>query len=67
MGVEQFRIDGDRLLMVDAGGVFHAAQRFGQSGLVLPFFHDENWVAINSPSQFGRYSAAALLDTLPDR
>lgn len=28
---------------------------------------EENWVAINSPSQFGRYSAATLLDTLPVR
>jgi hypothetical protein len=28
---------------------------------------DGNWVVLNSPRRFGRYSAAALLDTLPDR
>lgn len=47
--------------------VFRAAQKFAEPGFVLPFLQEENWLAINSPSQFGRYSAAALLDTLPDR
>jgi len=42
-------------------------QRFTDHGLILPSFHEESWVAINSPSQFGRYSAATLLDTLPVR
>jgi hypothetical protein len=28
---------------------------------------EKNWVALNSPRQFGRYSAAALLETLPER
>ena len=57
----------DELFDATRPGVFRAAQRFGQPGLVLPFFHEENWVAINSPSQFGRYSAAAVLGTLPER
>lgn len=42
-------------------------QRFTNHGLTLPFGREESWVAINSPSQFGRYSAATLLDTLPVR
>ena len=57
----------DELFDAARPGVCRAAQKFEQPGFVLPFFHDENWVAINSPGRFGRYSAAALLDTLPDR
>ncbi len=29
--------------------------------------NDGSWVVLNSPRRFGRYSAAALLETLPDR
>jgi hypothetical protein len=44
-----------------------AAQRFTSPGFSLPFLRQENWVAVNSPRQFGGYTAATLLDTLPDR
>jgi len=44
-----------------------AAQRFASPGFNLPFLRQENWVAVNSPRQFGGYTAATLLDTLPDR
>jgi hypothetical protein len=47
--------------------VFHAAQHFAESRPFWAFFRGDNWFAINSPYQFGRYSAAALLDTLPER
>lgn len=57
----------DELFDATQPAVAHAARRFGETGFVLPFFHDENWLAVNSPRRFGRYSAAALLDKLPDR
>jgi len=48
--------------------VAQAARQFAQH---QPFFQmagdEKNWVALNSPRQFGRYSAAALLETLPER
>ena len=47
--------------------VAHGAQKFEQPPGIWPFFHEENWVAMNSPRQFGRYTAATLLGTLPDR
>ena len=47
--------------------VAHGVQKFGELRFIWPFFHEENWVAVNSPRQFGRYAAATLLDTLPDR
>jgi hypothetical protein len=34
--------------------------------LITPEFSDE-WAVLNSPSRFGRYSAARLLATLPER
>lgn len=47
--------------------VYRASQKFAGERFAWPFCHGENWVAANSPRQFGRYSAAALLDTLPER
>jgi hypothetical protein len=47
--------------------VYRAAQRFAGSRSFWPFGREENWLAANSPRQFGRYAAAALLDTLPER
>ena len=48
--------------------VARAARRFEQN---RPWFqlagNEKDWVALNSPRQFGRYSAAALLETLPER
>jgi len=53
----------------DAGQsrVAHGAQKFQEPPFLWPFFHEENWVALNSPRQFGSYTAATLLGTLPDR
>jgi len=48
--------------------IAQAARHFGQHQPVFQLAGDEsNWVALNSPRQFGRYSAAALLETLPER
>ena len=47
--------------------VQRAAQHFEVQRSLWPFGHQENWLALNSPLQFGRYSAAALLGTLPGR
>jgi hypothetical protein len=47
--------------------VAHGVQRFTDPGLTRSLFCDDDWLAINSPSQFGSYTAAALLKTLPDR
>ena len=44
-----------------------AAQRFAEPRFFRPFGHEENWLAANSPRQFGRYAAAAVLDKLPER
>ena len=57
----------DELFDAARPGVFRAAQRIERPGFVMPFFHDENWVAVNSPQRFGRYSAAIVLETLPER
>jgi hypothetical protein len=57
----------DELFDAARPSVAFAVQRFTEPGLTLPFAHEDNWLAINSPSQFGRYSAAALLNTLPNR
>lgn len=50
-----------------APAVHRAAQRFEAKGPSWPFGHGQNWLAANSPRQFGRYSVAALLATLPER
>jgi hypothetical protein len=57
----------DELFDATRREVARAAQQFERPRPRLPFLHEENWVAINSPRQFGRYSAAALLETLPER
>jgi hypothetical protein len=46
--------------------IFRAAQRFEAPAAVWPF-RRENWLAVNSPCRFGRYGAAILLDTMPER
>ena len=55
--------------MFDAArpNVARAVKRFEGPRFTVPFLREESWVAVNSPRQFGRYAAAALLDTLPDR
>ena len=47
--------------------VAKAAQRFEHPGRHLPFVESEDWAVLNSPRKFGGYSAAALLETLPER
>lgn len=46
--------------------VYRAAQHFVEPRSAWPFGREDNWLAANSPRQFGRYTAAALLDTLPE-
>ncbi len=55
--------------MFDAGQsrVAHGALKFQEPPVIWPLFHEENWMALNSPRQFGSYTAATLLGTLPDR
>jgi len=57
----------DELFDAKQPTVAHAAERFEQTGFTWPLIGRENWVADNSPRQFGRFAAATLLDTLPDR
>jgi hypothetical protein len=57
----------DELFDAARPSVAIAAQRFAEPALTLPFVYEGSWLAVNSPSQFGRYSAAALLNTLPAR
>jgi hypothetical protein len=47
--------------------VTKAAQIFAKHELVQQFMHGDNWLAANSPRQFGSYAAASLLNTLPGR
>lgn len=55
--------------MFDAAqpSVQRAAAKFEHEKPVLPLVAQQDWAALNSPRRFGRYSAAALLDTLPER
>jgi len=57
----------DELFDAAQPAVEHAVQRFTDPGLTRSLFYNSSWLAVNSPSQFGRYSAAALLETLPNR
>jgi TolB-like protein len=56
----------DELFDAARPAVLRAAQRFEAPAAVWPF-RQENWLAVNSPSRFGRYGAATLLDTMPER
>jgi hypothetical protein len=42
-----------------------AAQKFAHPGLRIPLVESPDWAVLNSPRKFGRFSAAALLETLP--
>ena len=57
----------DELFDAAQPAVYRAAQRYAGPRSLWPFGREENWVAANSPRQFGRYAAAAVLDTLPER
>ena len=47
--------------------IYGASQKFAGQKVKWHVWHQENWLAANSPRLFGAYSAAALLDTLPER
>lgn len=47
--------------------VARAAQRFAHPKPRIPFMESDDWAVLNSPLRFGSYSAAALLETLPER
>jgi hypothetical protein len=55
--------------LFDAGNarVARGLQKFQEPPGIWPLFRQDNWVALNSPQQLGRYSAAAVLGTLPER
>lgn len=57
----------DELFDAAKPAVAKAAGHFEQKRSVLPILASENWVALNSPRRFGSYSAAAVLNTLPER
>jgi hypothetical protein len=57
----------DELFDAAQPAVYRAAQRHAGPRSFWPFGGEENWMAANSPRQFGRYAAAAMLDTLPER
>jgi hypothetical protein len=46
-----------------ASAACHFEKRQESAGLAT----EDGWVVLNSPRRFGRYAAAAVLDTLPDR
>lgn len=55
--------------MFDAArpAVYHGVQRFTDPGLTQSLFCDDNWWAADSPTQLGRFAAARLLKSLPNR
>ena len=57
----------DELFDAALPAVERAAQHFEKEFPVLLQFAGQDWAMVNSPRRFGRYSAAALLDTLPER
>lgn len=57
----------DELFDASLPSVSRAAQKYGRKPSRWPFPRPENWVALNSPRQFGRYAAAAVLKTVPQR
>jgi hypothetical protein len=57
----------DELFDAAQPAVQQAAAKFEQPKPVLPLMAEKDWVVLNSPRRFGRYSAAALLETLPER
>lgn len=57
----------DELFDAARPDVQRAANHFETDKPEVPFLNAQNWAVLNSPRRFGRYSAAALLDTLPKR
>jgi len=57
----------DEVFDASQADVRHAAVKFDEKTPVLPFVVDKDWAMLNSPCRFGRYTAATLLETLPER
>jgi hypothetical protein len=57
----------DELFDASQADVRRAAVKFEENAPILPFVADNDWAMLNSPRRFGRYTAAALFDTLPER
>jgi hypothetical protein len=57
----------DELFDATRPEVRQAARHFDQQKPALPLMVADDWAVLNSPSRFGRYSAGALLQTLPER
>jgi hypothetical protein len=57
----------DEVFDASQADVRRAATKFEEKAPVLPFVADKDWAMLNSPRRFGRYTAAALLETLPER
>lgn len=57
----------DELFDAARPGIASAACHFEKGQQATTAASDRRWVVLNSPRRFGGYSAAALLDTLPDR
>ena len=57
----------DELFDATQPAVRRAAAKFGQETPILPVVTEKDWAVLNSPRRFGRYTASALLDTLPER
>ena len=57
----------DELFDASQTDVRKAAVKFDEKAPILPVITDKDWAMLNSPRRFGRYTAAALLETLPER
>ncbi|HEV2693988.1 MAG TPA: hypothetical protein VG347_13925 [Verrucomicrobiae bacterium] len=57
----------DELFDASRPEVQQAADHFEAEKSGIPFLTAKNWAMTTSPRLFGRYSAATLLDTLPER
>lgn len=57
----------DELFDAAQPAVEKSVQTFYSRGIISRLIHRDDWLALNSPRQFGRYTAATLLNTLPER
>ncbi|MDR3460057.1 MAG: hypothetical protein P4N60_21730 [Verrucomicrobiae bacterium] len=57
----------DELFDATRPEIQRAADHFEAQTPKIPLITAKNWAMVSSPRLFGRYSAAALLDTLPER
>ena len=57
----------DELFDASQPEIRRAAGHFEAETPVIPLITAKNWAMTSSPRLFGRYTAAALLDTLPER